>query len=115
MADKRVPGPDRLIAVGKHRDLAAAAREDPTAGPPPPGATPIEAMAHRLRIPDGHDLYTQRSHIAETPFAHAEHNVGFRRLASCGIDRAAAEFSFHALVHNLFKAIGAGALAPTPS
>ena len=32
-------GPDRLIAVGKQRELAAAAREHPTAGPPPPGAT----------------------------------------------------------------------------
>ena len=49
-------GPDRLIAVGKQRELAAAAREHPTAGPPPPGATPIEAMAHRLRTPDGHAL-----------------------------------------------------------
>jgi transposase len=106
------PGPDRLIAVGKSHDLVTAAKNAPTAGPPPPEATPIEAMAHRLRTPDGHALYKQRSHIAETPFAHAKHNLGFRRFTSRGIDRAAAEFSFHALVHNLFKAIGAGTLAP---
>jgi transposase len=106
------PGPDRLIAVGKSRDLALAAREHPTTGPPPPDATPIEAMAHRLRTPEGHDLYKQRSHIAETPFAHAKHNLGFRRFTSRGIDRAAAEFTFHALVHNVFKAITAGALTP---
>ena len=105
-------GPDRLIAVGKHRELAAAAREHPTAGPPPPGATPIEAMAHRLRTPDGHALYTQRGHIAETPFAHAKHNLGFRRFTARGIKRATAEFSFHALVHNFFKAIGTGHLTP---
>jgi Transposase DDE domain len=54
----------------------------------------------------------QRSHIAETPFGHAKHNMGFRRLTSCGIARATAEFSFHALVHNLLKAIGTGHLAP---
>jgi transposase len=107
-----LPGPDRLIAVGKSRDLAAAAREDPAAGPPPPEATPIEAMAHRLRTPEGHELYKRRGHIAETPFAHAKHNLGFRRFTSRGIDRAAAEFSFHALVHNVFKAIAAGALSP---
>ncbi|ORA20538.1 hypothetical protein BST13_38050 [Mycobacterium aquaticum] len=106
------PGPDRLIAVGKSRDLAVAAREEPTTGPPPTEATPIEAMAHRLRTPEGHALYKQRSHIAETPFAHAKHNLGFRRFTSRGINRAAAEFSFHALVHNLFKAIGTAALAP---
>jgi transposase len=105
-------GPDRLIAVGKSRDLAMAAREDPAAGPPPPDTSPIEAMAHRLRTPEGHDLYRQRSHIAETPFAHAKHNLGFRRFTSRGIDRAAAEFSFHAMVHNVFKAITAGALTP---
>ena len=109
------PGPDRLIAVAKSPDLALAAREDPTTGPPPPDATPIEAMAHRLRTPEGHDLYKQRSHIAETPFAHAKHNLGFRRFTGRGIDRAAAEFSFHALAHNLFKAITAGALTPALS
>ena len=106
------PGPDRLIAVGKSHDLASAAKNEPVTGPPPPDATPIEAMAHRLRTPEGHELYKQRSHIAETPFAHAKHNLGFRRFTSRGIDRAAAEFSFHALVHNLTKLIGCGAMAP---
>lgn len=106
------PGPDRLIAVAKSHDLAVAARKAPAAGPPPADATPIEAMTHRLRTPEGHDLYKKRGHIAETPFAHAKHNLGFRRFTSRGIDRAAAEFSFHALVHNLFKAITAGTLTP---
>ncbi len=108
------PGPDRLIAVGKHRDMAAVARQHPAAGPPPPTATPTEAMAHRLRTPEGQALYAQRGHIAETPFAHAKHNLGFRRFTSRGIARATAEFSFHALVHNLLKAINTGCLNPAP-
>ena len=91
-----------------------AARDQPTTGPPPPDVTPVEAMAHRLRTAEGHALYKQRSHIAETPFAHAKHNLGFRRFTSRGIARATAEFSFHALVHNLLKAIGTGSLAPAP-
>ncbi len=111
-ANLTAPGPDRLIAVGKSRDVAAAARQHPAAGPPPPGASPVQAMAHRLRTPEGHDLYKQRSHIAETPFAHAKHNLGFRRFTGCGLTRATAEFAFHALVHNLFKAIGSGRLTP---
>jgi len=114
-ANLTAEGPDRLIAIGKSRTLALAAAESPTAGPPPTEATPIQAMAHRLRTPQGHALYKQRSHIAETPFAHAKHNLGFRRFTSRGIDRATAEFNFHALVHNLFKAIGTGALALVPS
>lgn len=108
-------GPDRLIAVGKSRDMAIAADQAPASGPPPADATPIQAMAHRLRTPEGHRLYKQRSHIAETPFAHAKHNLGFRRFTSRGIDRAAAEFNFHAMVHNLFKTITAGALTPAMS
>jgi transposase len=114
-ANLTAPGPDRLIAVGKSRAVSAAARERPTQGPPPPDATPVEAMAHRLRTAEGHAMYSQRSHIAETPFAHAKHNLGFRRFTSRGIARAAAEFNFHALVHNLMKAIGTGALAPAPA
>jgi len=106
------PGPDRLIAVGKKCDLDQAAKEHPAAGPPPPQATSIQAMAHRLRTPEGHALYSQRGHIAETPFGHAKHNLGFRRFTGRGKDRATAEFAFHALVHNLFKAITTGALSP---
>jgi hypothetical protein len=113
-ANLTAPGPDRLIAVGKSRDVAAAAREHPAAGPPPPDATPVAALAPRLRTPEGHALYKQRSHIAETPFAHAKHNLGFRRFTGRGIARASAEFSFHALVHNLVKAIATGHLAPAP-
>jgi transposase len=111
-ANLTAPGPDRLIAVDNQHDLAVAAREHPAGGAPPPDATPTEAMAHRLRTPEGHALYKQRGHIAETPFAHAKHNMGFRRFSSRGIKRATAEFSFHALVHNLMKAIGTSALAP---
>ncbi|SDU44096.1 Transposase DDE domain-containing protein [Gordonia westfalica] len=65
-----------------------------------------------MATPEGHALYSQRAHIAETPFGHAKHNLGFRRFTSRGLDRATAEFSFHALVHNLFKAIANPALAP---
>ncbi|WP_174316865.1 transposase, partial [Gordonia malaquae] len=53
----------------------------------------------------------QRSHIAETPFGHAKHNLRFRRFTSRGIDRAASEFAFHALVNNIVKAITGGHLA----
>lgn len=105
-------GPDRLIAIGKTRRINKTAREQPTAGPPPHGATPIEAMTHRLATPEGHALYAQRGHIAETPFGHAKHNLGFRRFTSRGLHRATAEFAFHALVHNLFKAIRSGHLTP---
>lgn len=109
------PGPDRLIATGKTRTQHDTARDHPAHGPAPTDATALEANAHRLRTPEGHALYKQRAHIAETPFGHAKHNLGFRRFTSRGIRRATAEFAFHALVHNLLKAINTGHLTPTTS
>jgi hypothetical protein len=42
------PGPDRLIASGKSRDLHAAASRYPAEGPPLDDSDPIAAMQHRL-------------------------------------------------------------------
>lgn len=97
------PGPDRLIATGKARDLETAAAKDPVTGSPPPQADPIEAMTHRLRTEDGIATYRRRSHIAETVFGHAKHNLGFRRFTGRGLARARSEWSFHAAVHNIGK------------
>jgi len=58
-------GPDRLIALGKGRDQARTAVDDPASGPPPPGATPREANAHRLRTPEGRALYKRRGATVE--------------------------------------------------
>lgn len=97
-------GPDRLIAIGKARALEAAARTDPASGPAPDDADPIAAMAHRLRTPAGIAAYRQRSHIAETPFGHTKHNLGFRQFTGRGLQRATTEFAFNAIVNNLIKA-----------
>ena len=100
------PGPNRLIATGKSRDLHTAASTHPAQGAPPEDAGPIAAMNHQLRTPHGIATYAQRSHIAETPFGHAKHNLGFRRFTSRGLARARSEWHFHATVHNIGKIIG---------
>jgi hypothetical protein len=110
-----VPGPDRLIATGKARDLHAAARENPAQGPSPEHKDPIVTMNHRLRTPEGMATYAQRSHIAETPFGHAKHNLGFRRFTSRGLARACSEWGFHATVHNIGKIINHLAGTPLPA
>jgi transposase len=109
------PGPNRLIATGKSRDLHAAASMHPAAGPPPDDTDPIAAMYHQLRTPEGMATYAQRSHIAETPFGHAKHNLGFRRFTSRGLARARSEWGFHAAVHNIGKIITHLAGAPLPA
>jgi hypothetical protein len=109
------PGPDRLIATGKARDVHHAAAEHPAQGPPPDDADPIAAMAHRLRTAEGITNYAMRSHIAETPFGHAKHNLGFRRFTGRGLARARSEWTFHAAVHNIGKILNHLARTPLPA
>jgi transposase len=103
-------GPDRLIAVGKRRDLEKAARDSGTS--PDRGGPAVQAMRERLRTEDGIAAYRQRGHIAETPHGHIKHNMGFRQLSVRGKTRAAAEWTFACTVHNLFKALTSGHLTP---
>ena len=103
------PGPDRLIAVGKHRGLEHAARSGGAAGRHRAGPA-AQAMAGRLKTEDGLTAYRQRGHIAETPHGHIKHNLRFRQLSVRGKAAAAAEWAFTAAVHNLLKAITSGHL-----
>jgi hypothetical protein len=103
-------GPDRLIAVGKRRDLEKAARD---AGQDPDwGGPAVQAMRERLRTEDGIAAYRQRGHIAETPHGHIKHNMGLRQLSMRGKAKATAEWTFICTVCNLFKALTTGHLTP---
>jgi transposase len=108
-ANLTCPGPDRLIATGRRRDLEKAARAaagDAAEGPAPPAA----AMAARLATEDGIAAYRRRSHIGETFHGDLKHNQGIRRLTVRGLPRASGEWTFAAAVRNLRKAITSGHL-----
>jgi transposase len=96
-------GPDRLIAPGKHRDITRDARDRPAQGPPPPEATPIERMRHRLRTPEGHATYKRRSATVETVIGHLKDQTGLRRFSRRGLKAAASELTLAATVINLLK------------
>jgi hypothetical protein len=102
------PGPDRLIATGKLRDLVKAARGDPADGNQAGQAT--RAMAARLQTPDGIDAYRHRGHIAETPNGNIKHNKAFRQFTLRGLPKASSEWEFITATVNLFKAISSGHL-----
>jgi transposase len=103
------PGPDRLIATGKHRDLEKTARDGtaPAAGQRDPA---IAAMAARLATEAGIAAYRRRSHIGETFHGDLKHNQHIRRLTVRGIRKASGEWTFTAAVRNLRKAITSGHL-----
>jgi transposase len=104
-----LPGPDRLIATSKHRDLEKQARGG-TSPETSARSGAITAMAARLATGEGITAYRQRGHIAETPHGHIKHNMGLRQLSIRGTAKAAAEWRFACTVHNLFKAITTGHL-----
>jgi transposase len=93
------PGPDRLIATGKRRDVETAARTGPDQPTDPLTAT--DRMAQRLRTPEAMATYRQRGHIAETPHGHIKHNMAIRALTRRGLHRASAEWKLITTTYNL--------------
>lgn len=96
-------GPDRLIAPGKNRDLHGDAKTDPTSGPPPPDASPKDAMRHRLKIPENATTYKRRSATVEPVIAHLKDQTKLRRFARRGLQAATAELNLAAAVINLTR------------
>lgn len=72
------PGPDRLIANAKHRDLSRRATTEPATSDPPPDATPRQQMDHRLRTEQGHHLYKRRAPLVEAPNAWLKDRRGLK-------------------------------------
>jgi transposase len=102
-------GPDRLIATAKTWQLRRAAKADGyTIGDPPPDASPIEAMEHRLRSQEGAELYGLRQHTIEPIFGHTKHNRGFTRFVRRGLSAVNAEWQLIAATNNLLKLHRAG-------
>jgi transposase len=107
------PGPDRLIATGKHRDLEKRARAAGSEQDSGRSGSPLAAaMAERLATEEGITAYRQRGPIAETPHGRIKHNMGIRRLSMRGMRKAAGEWQFACAVHNLQMAITSGHLTP---
>lgn len=97
------PGPDRLIALGPNHRLHRAARDLPTAGAPPPGASPTEKMSHRLRTPDGAQAYKRRGATVEPVIGHLKDQIGLRRFSRRGLNAVASELNLAAMVANILK------------
>jgi IS5 family transposase len=95
------PGPDRLIASGKSRDHARALSESPAQGPPPAGASPRQAMAHRLRTPEGHRQYKRRGATVEPGIANLKKLID--RFSARGLAHAGSEIHLAATAFNLRK------------
>lgn len=100
-ANLTAEGPDRLIALGKSRDQAHAARHRPAEGDPPPEASAREVMDHRLRTPDGHATYKRRGATVEPGIGNVKKLLD--KISRRGLVAATSEITLAATVHNLLK------------
>lgn len=108
-ANLTAPGPDRLIALGKSRDQAKDARDRPTQADPPAGSTPLAAMEHRLRTPEGAALYKRRGATVEPAIGNLKKLID--RCSRRGLNAAAGEIHLAAASFNLLKMFRAQDLA----
>ena len=95
-ANLTAPGPPRLIADGKTRDMFNSEDSQPAADP-----GPVQANARRLRTPEGRALYKRRAPDVEGLHASLKDNGGLRRFSLRGLHNATSEFLFAGLAHNL--------------
>ena len=94
-------GIDPLVAMGRqphHPPLAERSEETP---PPPQNPTPLEAMAYRLKTPDGRKLYALRKQVPEPVFGIIKSVLGFRQFLLRGLDRVRGEWSLVTMAWNM--------------
>ncbi|HUR22537.1 MAG TPA: transposase [Acidimicrobiales bacterium] len=103
-ANATAEGPTRLIATMKDWKQRKAARElGQTTGPPPDGASALDAMEHRLRTPEGAATYAKRSTTVEPVFGDHKENRGYRRFMRRGLSAVQSEWALINTSHNLMK------------
>ena len=94
-------GIDPLIAMGRQRHYPSLAERFEDTPPPPENPTPVEAMAYRLKTPDGRKLYALRKQVPEPVFGIIKSVLGFRQFLLRGLDRVQGEWSLVTMAWNM--------------
>lgn len=90
-----------LIAVAKdeHHPHWRARHSEPQ--PLPEGATPMQAMAHRLKTKAGRAAYALRKQTVEPVFGIIKSVMGFRQFCLRGLNKVSAEWTLVCLAWNV--------------
>ena len=94
-------GIDPLIAMGRQPHYPSLAERFEDTLPPPENPTPVEAMAYRLKTPDGRKLYALRKQVPEPVFGIIKSVLGFRQFLLRGLDRVQGEWSLVTMAWNM--------------
>lgn len=100
---------DPLIAMGRQPHYPPLAERFAPAPTAPVDPTPLEAMAHRLKTPEGKALYALRKQTPEPVFGIIKSVMGFRQFSMRGLEKAKGEWSLVTMAWNVKRMF---ALAP---
>src|SRR5271155_4401908 len=92
-------GIEPLIAMGRqphHPPL-----QERFAPPAPENPTPVAAMAHRLKTPEGRTLYALRKQTPEPVFGIIKSVLGFRQFSLRGLEKVRGEWSLVTMAWNM--------------
>lgn len=94
---------DAYIAPGRvrHRRTLEERLKAPAAGEAPAGATPAEAMRHKLDTEKGRALYRLRKMTVEPVFGIIKSAMGFRQFLLRGMEKVSGEWGLVCLAYNL--------------
>jgi transposase len=102
-------GIEPAIAMGRQPHHAPLAERFEPAPAAPDNPTPVEAMAHRLKTPEGRALYALRKQTPEPVFGIIKSVLGFRQFSLRGLEKVRGEWSLVTMAWNMKRMF---ALAP---
>ena len=104
-------GIDPVIAMG--REAHHPTLDERFAGPPPPpkDPTPLAAMDHHLKTPEGKKLYALRKQTPEPVFGIIKSVLGFRQFLLRGLDNVRGEWNLVTMAWNMKRMFVLGARA----
>ena len=94
-------GINPVIAMGREAHHVSLDERFAPAPPPPENPTPLEAMSHRLKTPEGKKRYALRKQIPEPVFGIIKSALGFRQFLLRGLDNVRGEWSLVTMAWNL--------------
>jgi transposase len=90
-----------MIATGREPHHPSLDERFAAAPPAPNDPSPVEAMAHRLRTPEGKKLYGLRKQIPEPVFGIIKSVMGFRQFLLRGLDNVQGEWRLVTMAWNI--------------
>ena len=90
-----------LIAMGREPHYCTLAERYAPAPPAPENPTPVAAMAHWLKTPEGKKLYALRKQTPEPVFGIIKSVLGFRQFLLRGLAQVRGEWSLVTMAWNL--------------